>query len=377
MRSILVLLVCISSGLAAQATDSRIDELYAQAKSAQSRNDLPAAIASYEAILKLSPDLAAAYNNLGALYFRQSEFQKAASVLTQGLKLDPSMASAAALLGISLYETGDYAQAKSRLEAVVRSNPKDDNAQLFLAKTLIKLNEPDVAAAKLKQLSSRDPRNQEIWYLLARTYMKLSEQSLARMNAIDPDSVWSHELSAEVMESMNNYDGAIVELKKAVEMAPRLAGVHYKLGDAYWTQSRWDAANEQFQAELAVDPANCSARWKIGNIGLQNNGDAQQILAEIDRALAQCPTLTDARVDRARALMKLNRNEEAAADLIKAVQASPNEAANHFLLAKAYRSLGKTQEAQAEMRIFSKLDEAARAALAERAHEVIKGQEAH
>jgi tetratricopeptide (TPR) repeat protein len=197
------------------------------------------------------------------------------------------------------------------------------------------------------------------------------------MNSIDPNSVWAHELSGEVMESMNNYDGAIVELKKAVEIAPRRAGVHYKLGDAYWTQSQWDAAAEQFQAELAVDPANCAARWKIGNIGLQKNGDAKASLSDIDAALAQCPSLTDARVDRSRALMKLNRNEEAAGDLVKAIAANPSDAGNHFLLAKAYRAMGKTREAQSEMQIFSRLEEAARAATAERAREVIKNKEVH
>jgi hypothetical protein len=62
--------------------------------------------------------------------------------------------------------------------------------------------------------------------------MKMSEQALAKMNSINPDSVLSHELSAEVMESMNNYDGAVVELKKAVEMAPQKPGTHFKLGEA-------------------------------------------------------------------------------------------------------------------------------------------------
>jgi tetratricopeptide (TPR) repeat protein len=361
----------------AQTSDSRIEELYAQAKAAQSHGDFASAIASYESILKIAPKLGPAYNNLGSIYFSQRDFQKAIAILTRGLTIDPTMVSASALLGIALYQTGEYSQARTRLETVLRSNPKDNAAQLYLAKTLLKLNDGDAAAANLKQLAARDTHNQEVWYLLAHTYMKLSEESLAKMNSIDPNSVWAHELSGEVMESMNNYDGAIVELKKAVEIAPRRPGVHYKLGDAYWTQSQWDAAAEQFQAELAIDPANCAARWKIGNIGLQKNGDPLASLSEIDTALAQCPSLTDARVDRSRALMKLNRNEEAAGDLLKAVAANPSDAGNHFLLAKAYRAMGKTREAQAEMQLFSQLEEAARAATAERAREVIKNKEVH
>jgi tetratricopeptide (TPR) repeat protein len=371
------LVICSFAARAqAQTADSRIEDLYNQAKAFQSHGDIVAAISAYESILKISPRLAPVYNNLGALYFRQGDYQTAASILARGLKVDPTMTSASALLGIALFQTGDYGPARVRLETVLRANPADNNAQLYLARTLIKLNEPDKAAAQLKQLAARDPHNQEVWYMLARTYMKLSEDSLAHMNSIDPNSVWAHELSGEVMESMNNYDGAIVELQKAAEVAPRQPGVHYKLGDAYWAQSQWDRAAEQFQAELAIDPANCAARWQIGNIILRKNGDTQQALNEIDQALKQCPALADARVDRGRALMALNRNAEAATDLKLATEAHPNDPGAHFLLAKALRATGKTAEAQVEMQTFSKLDEAARAATAERAREVIKNKEA-
>jgi len=82
-------------------------------------------------------------------------------------------------------------------------------------------------------------------------------------------------------------------------------------------------------------------------------------------------------VDRARALLKLERPADAVKDLEAAVKADPGEASTHFLLAQAYRSLGRTQQAQAEMQVFSKLEEAARAKTAERAKEVLqeKGKE--
>jgi tetratricopeptide (TPR) repeat protein len=289
--------------------------------------------------------------------------------------VNANMPTASALLGISLYEMADYAKARTRLESAVKANPTDANALLYLAKDLNMLGDYQAAALRLGQLAGLQPRNQEAWYLLAKIYMKLSEESLARMNAIDPDSVLSHELSAEVMESMNNYDGALVELKKAVAMAPQRPGTHYKLGDAYFSLSQWDTAAEQFQAELAVDPANCRALWKLGSAILQKNGDPQQALDDINKGFAVCPNLNDVRVDRARALIKLNRNSEAAADLEAAAKASPADPAPHFLLSKVYRALGRSQEAQAEMQTFSKLEESARAATAERVHELLQNKE--
>lgn len=371
MNPLRFLLFFLSCSLFAQS----VEDLYAQAKAAQAKGDLNGAIHKYEEILKVEPALGAAYNNLGALYFRQRDYAKAATILEQGLKVDPSMNSATALLGISLFEMGDLKRAAPRLEAAVRANPQDANARLYLAKALMKLNEFPGATAQLQQLTAQQPKNQEVWYLLARVYMKLSEESLARMNAIDPNSVLAHQLSAEVMEAMNNYDGAVVELKKALEMEPRRPGSHYKLGDAYFSMNQLDAAVSEFQAELAVDPTNCQAQWKLGSVTLLQNGNPEEALTAINKALSFCPGMKEPLPDRAKAYLKLNRNQEAADDLRAAAKADPTEPSNHFLLAKALRALGQTREAQAEMQIYGKLEENARAATADRAQEVIKNKQ--
>jgi predicted Zn-dependent protease len=207
--------------------------------------------------------------------------------------------------------------------------------------------------------------------------MKLSEQALSKLNEINPDSVWVHEISGEVMESMKNYDGAVIEYKKAVEMAPGQPGTHYLLGNAYWSLNMWELATEQFRAELANDPANCLARWKIGNMIVEQHGDPAQALSEVQRALDVCPNLTEARADRGRVLLKLDRPAEALNDLAAAENADPAEPSTHFLLAQAYRALGKTQEALAEMKVFSKLEEGAQAKRAARGKELLqeKGKE--
>jgi len=373
--------LCVLTRVVAQSTaaenDPRVSRLYNEAKKEQARGDLAGAAASYEVLLQIAPRLAPAYNNLGSLYVRQREYRKAANVLEKGLRVDPKMSSASALLGIALYELGDYAAAKRNLESALRADPKDTNAELLLANGLIKLGEFQSAADHLRRLSERLPENQEIWYLLGKVHMKLSEEALSKLTNLDPNSVWVHEISGEVMESMKNYDGALLEYKKAVEVAPQQAGTHYHLGNAYWSLNMWDAATEQFRAELANDPSNCLAQWKMGNIILEEHGDSAGALAEIQKALDACPDMMSARVDRARALIKLERHSEAVSDLEAAVKADPAESLTHFLLAQAYRALGRTQEAQAEMKVFSKLEESSRAKTAERATELLqeKGKE--
>ena len=48
-----------------------------------------------------------------------------------------------------------------------------------------------------------------------------------------------------------------------------------------------------------------------------------------------------ARVDRARALIKLGKQNDALPDLLMAEQESPNEPSIHFLLSQVYKADGK------------------------------------
>jgi len=376
--AIRVFFLCLTIATTMVAQSDRVETLHAEASAAEASGDLATASDKYREIIKLDPQLAPAYNNLGALYVKQGRFADAIDVLERGLKVDGRMSSARALLGASLYQTGDYAKARPYLEAVLKSNPADDNAELLLVNDLTKLGDFNAAAVHLQKLAQRQPRDEHIWYLLGRVYMQLGEQALAKMNEIDPNSVWAHQISAELMESMKNYNGAIVEYKKAIEVAPQQPGVHFKLADLYWSLQQWDNATEQFLAEQKIDPRNCLIEYKLGDILVHKGVEMEDALKHVDQALAACPNLTEAKADRGRVLIKLHREQEAIPELLAAEKANPGESSTHFLLAQAYRATGHAEEARAQMKTFSELEQKSRNAQAERASEVIQNsQNAH
>jgi len=376
--SLLFMLALLPAPILAQAdsaTDSQIQSLYTAAREAEAQGDLDRAVEQYQSILNVAPRLAPAYNNLGALYMKMGEYKKASETLERGLKVDPKMNSALVLLGVTEFQMGDYTAARTRLEAALRADSKDTNAESYLADTLAKMGDLDGAARHLEKITQREPKNQEAWYRLGKIYVQLAENAIVKVNQIDPNSVVVHELSGEIMESMQNYDGALVEYKKAVQMAPQRPGTHLRLGNAYWSLRMWKPAEDEFHAELANDPRNCEAQWKLGNILIEQQTDFAAAIADDDKALAMCPDLRDAHEDRARALLKLDRYDEALKDLLFAEKADPSVSSTHFLLAQAYRGLGKTAEAKSEMEVFSKLEQSARAASAERLHEVLQNKQ--
>jgi predicted Zn-dependent protease len=322
-------------------------------------------------MIRLAPHLAAAYNNLGRLYFNQHDFAHAAETLAKGLKLNSDMPTASAMLGMSYLETGQVEKAEAPLQTALQANPKDPLAQMALAKVLIRERNYDAAVEVLKRHTAENPRDQEAWYELGNTYLQLSEDSLKRINQIDPNSVVAHEVAGEIDESMHNYDGALVEYKKAVDLAPEKSAPHMHLANAYWSISKWESARTEFKAALVHDPNNCTAHWKLGNTMLEANDGAAEALTQLNQAVALCPGLMQARVDRARALVKSGKQEEALPDLQMAEKDSPDEPSIHFLLASVYRAQGKTAAAQEEMRTYGSLQRKASEGVAAQANESI------
>src|SRR6185437_3426169 len=218
------------------------------------------------------------------------------------------------------------------------------------------------------------PKDQEAWYLLGKTYLQMSENALAKVNQIDPNSYVAHEVAGEIDQSMKNYDGALLEFNKAATLAPKQPGTHARLGNVYWMMGKWDSAQEQFRAELAIAPGDCVSRWKLADSMLQANGSNEDALHNLDQTIEECPKLMQARVDRAKALVKLNRQKEALPDLLMAEKDSPDEPSIHFLLASVYRAEGRMDAAKQELHTYGELQRQASAAVAERANEEIKAK---
>ena len=346
-----------------------VQRLYAQASGASQNGDDESAIQKYREIIKLAPHLAAAYNNLGVLYFNQHDFKNAALVLKRGLELNPEMPTATAMLGMSYVQLGSGEKAEPLLRKTLKSDPQNDQVEMMLVRMLINKGKLDEAIAHLNSFLERNPKDQNAWYMLGKAYLQMSENALKKINEIDPNSVVAHEIAGEIDESMHNYDLALVEYKKAVDMGPQKPGTHMHMGDAYWYIGKWQSAQTEFKAELVNDPNNCIARWKLANSMLEANDSNEEALSQLNSSLERCPQLMQARVDRARALVRLGKQSDALPDLLMAEKDSPREPTIHFLLANVYRTQGKTVEAQEEMRTYGTLQRETSAAVAGQASE--------
>lgn len=127
------------------------------------------------------------------------------------------------------------------------------------------------------------------------------------------------------------------------------------LGIALMRQAKWDAAERAFLAarDAAEDkPLRARLGAMAGNAALAH-GSAAAALIALDSAKADAgadPALTGGiAVDRARALVMLKRNAEAATALAEARAATPGDADAWLLSATLSRRMNKLAEAQAQI----------------------------
>ncbi len=276
----ILLILAPTAPLVAQSSDNeaapQVQQLYAQAQAAQQQGDAAAAIAKYREMIRLAPHLAAAYNNLGMLYFNQHDYAQASTVLEHGLKLNPNMPTASALLGLSYFELGEDEKAEPLLERAARANPTDDNVQMGAGPRAAESGQERRGDAVPECVSEPNPKDQEALYLLGKTYLQLSEEALGKINQIDPNSYVAHEVAGEIDESMHNYDGALVEYKKAIDQAPQQPGRICAWRMSIGSIGKWDTARDGVsQRSWRIDPNDCTARWKLANSILEANGSSR------------------------------------------------------------------------------------------------------
>jgi tetratricopeptide (TPR) repeat protein len=110
-----LLIVSATALLARQAPDQftpEVPQLYAQAKGTQQPCHGHRKVPGHD---QARAHLAAAYNNLGMLYFKDRDYNHAVEVPQSALAIDPNLHTASAMLGMSYFQLGVYEKAEPLL----------------------------------------------------------------------------------------------------------------------------------------------------------------------------------------------------------------------------------------------------------------------
>ena len=204
--------------------------------------------------------------------------------------------------------------------------------------------------------------------------------------ALEPDNAHLHYDLGLALKLQDNLAAAVPEFERAAQLDATLPDPAYTLGVIYMQQGRFADAATQLQHAVALQPANGDAWALLGSV-LRDSGDPTGAMDALrhavtlepeqpnlhveiaalesqagqkDEAVAErkiAADLSRAAVSRqrasfalksGRALLAENKLQDAIVQLNTAVQADPNAAEPHQLLAEVYARQGKAADAAIE-----------------------------
>ncbi|HUB66459.1 MAG TPA: tetratricopeptide repeat protein [Candidatus Methylacidiphilales bacterium] len=98
------------------------------------KGELDKAIPEFQKALEIRPNYAEAHENLGDVFVQEGQIDKAMAELGEALKIDPDNAGTHSSLGVALAQKGRIAEAMAQFQQALRLNPNDPGAQNNLAK---------------------------------------------------------------------------------------------------------------------------------------------------------------------------------------------------------------------------------------------------
>jgi tetratricopeptide (TPR) repeat protein len=365
--TLLLLLSTAGPVVVAQQPDARA-RLFQEGARALAEQRYADATQAYEALLKLSPEVAEVHASLGLSYFQQRKFIEAVPPLRQALKLKPALPNVPVLLAMSLSELGRYDEALPGLEKGF-AQPADAAvkraAGLQLQRAYTGLRRDAKAVEVALELTRLYPKDPEVLYHASRVYANFAFVTLQNLSQVAPDSLWVHLAAGEANESQGLDDGALRDYRAVLALDPGRPGVHFRLGRVLLSRSQKGTSNggdeaealKEFQQELALDPTHANAAYEIGEIH-RKAGALDRAREYFEMALKHYPEFEEALVGLGRTLVGLAKPELAVPHLQKAIALNAASEVAYYQLAQAHRALGDAAAQAKALAVFEQLQSA-------------------
>ncbi|HEY6253803.1 MAG TPA: tetratricopeptide repeat protein [Candidatus Angelobacter sp.] len=356
----LLLAALLAGAVLSLAEDNEFDRLVRNGIEESQHNNYSTALADLRAALKLNPNDANAWYQLGLVFGQMSDSGSAALAFQKaiGLKSDFAQAhfslgltlianpqvqldwpgairefrealgyqqdypEALNLLGLGLMKTGDVEAAIPELRHAIRLKPDLSSAHFNLGIALEEREDFDGAAAQYREAIATKGRYPEATTALAKLLLQ-----------------------------MGKIEEAKEELQEALRANPDLEDAHYVLARVFQKSGqRQDAAAEFDQAEDLrgrLSRATESSRLSNSGLELASKGDFSSAEASLKQAISLKPDYGLPHYNLGLILADQKGFAGAAQELIKAISLLPGRAKPWFELGRVWRLQGKINAARA------------------------------
>jgi tetratricopeptide (TPR) repeat protein len=347
-----------SGGLGAQVGSTDFNSLTARAAEALRTNPSQAAVLYGEA-LRLKPDWAEGWFDLGASLFQSGQYSESRQALTKAAFLAPKNGAVFGFLGLCESKLGNRTAALGDLRKAEALGLPDDlrfvsAVRNEAADLCLHMRDFSCAVDQLRPLAlAADPSPVTV------DALGLAVLAIAHAPSDMPPTEHKRvQLAGKAAFAFYGDRGDKgAALFQALEKEfPNRPGVHYVVGISEVPEDP-NAAMAEFRKEIAINPVHVPARQQIAILEIKS-GDAATALQEAQEALKLAPNdpLNHAIVGRA--CEHLGQLSKAVAEYETAVRLDPVNAELRLSLSQALRHLGQTAQAEKQLAEFRRLKSA-------------------
>jgi Flp pilus assembly protein TadD len=352
------LVVSIVLRVSAQVSGKNYSELLRDGVTESSSGNFSSAMIDLEAAVKLDPDKAEAWYELGVVHGEIGDFGNAEAMFRRSIQLQPDLAKAHYSLGLTLVANPqkklDWPNAIDEFRAALKYRPDYPDALNYLGAGLIALDKPALAIPELQHALRLAPALGVAHFNLAIALEKtgrleeaLKEYQLAvTVKAGYPEA--SSALGKLLFQMGRNVD-AEMALRQALKLNPDLEDAHYALARVLRVlKSPGDAAVEFTQArDLAQREPDAIKASYLSNQGLAlaAKGDFAGAIVDLRQAIRLRPDYGVPHYNLGLLLADSGDLHGALQELAEAISLLPGQAKPWFDLGRVLRRQGDEQGA--------------------------------
>lgn len=324
--------------------------------------------------------------HLGAWFDGRNQYGCAAEAYRSALKLQPNSSRVLYLLGSSLYSTGDVNGAVRALQQAVKTAPGTLKPHLKLAAALEQLKRADEAQAEWEAALKIDPQSTAASDGLAKHFV--AEGNYGAAIELLRSAPSNEDLTLDLVQAYGRsgmLDEAEETLRKALRGDPSSFPFTYTLATILVDKFRLQEATDLAQKYAAGHPQNFEAqRLHLRLLVLNSDWDralplARQLLASapddayflyvngmmerqsgnymaardhLEKSVARDPNFYNSHYNLGMVLEKLDDARGAKEQFEKALALGAEEPDVRFHLAKVLKSMGETEEANRQLKLY-------------------------
>ena len=297
--------------------------------------------AAYRRAIALNPDYADAFNNLGNALCELGRLDEAERALREANALDPRMARFRTNLGIVFKCQTRFGDAEAAHREAIALDSNLPEAYHNLGDTLYRLDRLAEAEKSLRYAISLNQRYAEAFVTLAivlKAQKRLTEAEAMCRHAIALKSrcARAYNVLGNIFLDLRSLDDAEKTLRHAVALRPHFAEAMYNLGNVFREQERAAEAETAYRQAIALNPQIAEAHYSLGYL-LSAQGRLVEAEASYRRAIAIKPDFAAAHNSLSATLKFLGRLADARRSADRALQLAPQDASFLFNLTELKR----------------------------------------